>query len=80
MGNKCSFCDNGSNAKFGSVNLNDSRHAMIVTSKRKGASIQDDGSFYRPRTSPTAVEVGSPNSKLGTIYEDELQSVSSLRV
>jgi hypothetical protein len=73
MGNKCLSYINGSDAKFGSVNLNDSRHAMIITSKRKGVSVQDDGTFYRPRTSPTP-ELDCPNcsnSKLITIHEDQ---------
>jgi len=79
MGNKCSVYNSDADAKFGSVNLNDSRHAMIMTSARKGASVQGDGSFYKPRSASSS-ELDISNSNLMTIYEDKCQNMSSVRV
>lgn len=44
-------------------NLNDSRHVMMRRSWMKGATIQKDGSFYRPRED--TITVGVPHTVEG---------------
>ena len=49
------------------ANLNDSRHVMMKRSSMKGAQIQKDGSFYRPRDDKALVDI----QRLSEVTRDE---------
>ena len=50
--------------------LNDSRHVMMRRSSSKGAKVQEDGSFYRPRQSFTINEMTNGSQVTQSTQED----------